>query len=129
METEDCSNINHNLLIQPRAAKALKTLRKEGTLACRLRTRIQIYQIIMENQNPQEKKSWGGKRAGAGRPNVKNNTRTVGIRIPDDVAAILDRQPNRSAYIIEAIREYDRQQRKRTILGIEISYTKGEVAD
>ena len=110
-------------------AKALKTLRKEGALACRLRTQAQNYQIVMENQNPQEKKSWGGKRAGAGRPNVRNNTRTIALRIPDDVAAILDRQPNRSAYIIEAIKEYDRQQRKRTILGIEISYTKCAPAD
>lgn len=60
----------------------------------------------MENQNKEGKKSWGGRRAGAGRPSVHNNKRTIALRIPEDVAAILDAQPNRSAYIVEAIRAY-----------------------
>ncbi|MCM1310853.1 MAG: ribbon-helix-helix domain-containing protein [Bacteroides sp.] len=58
-------------------------------------------------QNEEEKKSGrGGRREGAGRPATKNNTRTIALRIPQDVADILDRQPNRSAFIIEAIRAY-----------------------
>ena len=84
----------------------------------------QIYNIIMEQPNEEKKNKWGGRRDGAGRPKVTNCTRSIALRIPEDVAAILDRQENRSAYIIEAIRAYDREQRKRTILGIEISYTK-----
>lgn len=64
------------------------------------------------NENSEEKKTgWGGARAGAGRPKGRNNFRTIGLRIPQDVAEIIDRQPNRSAYIIEAIRAYDRAQR------------------
>lgn len=78
----------------------------------------------MEETNEKKKKSWGGKRAGAGRPVTNPTTRSIALRIPDDVAEILDRQPNRSAYIIEAIRAYDREQRKHTLLGFEISYTK-----
>lgn len=81
----------------------------------------------MENQNEKKKNNGhGGRRDGAGRPRGRNNYRSIGLRIPEDVAAILDRQEHRSAYIIEAIRAYDREQRKRTILGIEISYTKGD---
>lgn len=58
-------------------------------------------------QNEEVKKSGrGGRREGAGRPSVKNNTRSIALRIPQDVADILDRQPNRSAFIIEAIRAY-----------------------
>ncbi len=79
----------------------------------------------MENQNEEKKNNWGGARAGAGRPKGRNNYKSIGLRIPEDVAEILDRQENRSAYIIEAIRAYDLQQRKRTLLGIELfSYTK-----
>lgn len=78
-------------------------------------------------EKPNEKKSGrGGRREGAGRPKGENNVRSIALRIPEDVANILDKQENRSAYIIEAIRAYDREQRKRTILGIEISYTKNE---
>lgn len=78
----------------------------------------------MENQNESKKSNRGGARAGAGRPKGRNNYRSIALRIPEDVAEILDRQEKRSAYIIEAIRAYDREQRKRTIFGIEISYTK-----
>lgn len=66
----------------------------------------------------------GGARPGAGRPRGQNNYRSIALRIPKDVAEILDAQEHRSAYIIEAIRAYDKAQRKRTILGVEISYTK-----
>ena len=76
------------------------------------------------NEPEEKKSSHGGKRAGAGRPRSVDSRHTIGLRVPDDVAKILDRQENRSAFIIEAIRAYDREQRKRTILGIEISYTK-----
>ena len=75
-------------------------------------------------ETQKEKKQWGGSRQGAGRKSEEPRTRSIALRIPDDVAAILDRQENRSAFIIEAIRAYDAEQRKRTILGIEINYTK-----
>lgn len=69
----------------------------------------------MEQQNEEKKKNGhGGARPGAGRPKGRNNYRSIGIRIPEDVAEILDRQEHRSAYIIEAIRAYDREQRKQT---------------
>lgn len=78
----------------------------------------------MEEPKGKKKNGWGGKREGAGRPVTNPTTRSIALRIPGDVAEILDRQDNRSAFIIEAIRAYDKEQRKRTILGIEISYTK-----
>ena len=63
----------------------------------------------MENQTELSKKiGHGGRREGAGRPKTVGNTRSIGIRIPEDVAEILDRQENRSAFIIEAIRAYDK---------------------
>lgn len=78
----------------------------------------------MENRNEKRKSRWGGRREGAGRKSDNPSKRSIALRIPEDVAEILDRQENRSAYIVEAIRAYDREQRKRTILGIEISYAK-----
>lgn len=61
----------------------------------------------METQKEEKKKNGhGGARAGAGRPKGRNNYRSIGIRIPQDVAEILDRQEHRSQYIIEAIRAY-----------------------
>lgn len=60
----------------------------------------------MENQNEEKKSNRGGARAGAGRPKGRNNYRSIALRIPEDVAEILDKQVNRSAYIIEAIRAY-----------------------
>lgn len=80
----------------------------------------------MENQENYLKKKRGGARPGAGRPRGRNNYRSIALRIPKDVADILDGQENRSAYIIEAIRAYDKEQKKHTILGIEISYSKGD---
>ena len=53
----------------------------------------------------------GGARPGAGRPNLKQNTRTVALRIPQDVADILDAQPSRTEYIIAAIRHYNEFQK------------------
>ncbi len=78
----------------------------------------------MKEQNDEQRKTRGGRRPGAGRPVTVDGTRTIGLRIPADVAEILDRQENRSAYIIEAIRAYEASRRKRTIFGVEISYTK-----
>ncbi len=66
----------------------------------------------------------GGHREGAGRPAGRNDVGSITIRIPEDIAEILDSQKNKSAYIIEAIRAYDKEQRKKTIIGFEISYTK-----
>lgn len=80
----------------------------------------------MENQSEKKNNGHGGRRAGAGRPKGQNNYSSIALRIPKDVAEILEKQENRSAYIIEAIRAYDREQRKQTILGIEISYTKNK---
>lgn len=77
-------------------------------------------------QQEKEKSKRGGRREGAGRPRGINNHASISIRIPEDVSEILDRQQNRSAFIIEAIRAYDKEQRKRTIIGFEISYTKSK---
>ncbi|MBD5423694.1 MAG: hypothetical protein HDR44_01030 [Allobaculum sp.] len=67
----------------------------------------------MENQNEKKKGTWGGKREGAGRRSENPKTRSIGIRVPEDVAEILDRQENRTAFIIEAIRAYDRERSMR----------------
>lgn len=55
----------------------------------------------------QVKSNRGGARAGAGRPSIRNNTKHIGVRVPQDVADILDSQPNKSEYIVNAIRHYD----------------------
>ena len=68
-----------------------------------------------EQEKPKDKDGRGGARAGAGRPKGRNNYRSISLRIPEDVAEILDRQEHRSAYIIEAIRAYDRLQSTKTI--------------
>ena len=69
----------------------------------------------MENQKEEKKKNGhGGARAGAGRPRGVNNFRSIGIRVPEDVARILDNQPNRSAYIMAAIRAYAQAERVET---------------
>ena len=54
------------------------------------------------------KQTWGGAREGAGRKSVRNNVKTIGIRVPQDVADILDRQENKTDYIIEAITYYEK---------------------
>ena len=63
----------------------------------------------MENQNKKSKNGHGGRREGAGRPQTVGSTRTIAIRIPEDIARILDEKANKSAYIIEAIRAYERE--------------------
>ena len=62
-------------------------------------------------KDEKEKSRWGGRRTGAGRKATAGNVATIGLRIPADVAEILSRQENRTAYIVEAIREYDRRHR------------------
>lgn len=59
-------------------------------------------------EQTEKKNTWGGARPGAGRPKGRKVYRTITIRIPEDIVQILDKQEKRSAYIIEAIREYDR---------------------
>ena len=76
------------------------------------------------NEQPEKSNGHGGKRQGAGRPRSVDSRNRIGLRVPDDIVKILERQENRSAFIIDAIRAYDREQRKRTILGIELSFTK-----
>lgn len=65
----------------------------------------------MENQNEVSKKNngWGGARKGSGRPKGRISSKTVCIRVPEDIDLILAKQANRTAFIIEAIREYARQ--------------------
>ncbi|MCM1451244.1 MAG: hypothetical protein NC102_03220 [Clostridium sp.] len=60
----------------------------------------------MENQSEEKKNNRGGARPGAGRPKGRNNYRSIGLRIPQDVAEILDGQEKRSQFIIDAIRAY-----------------------
>lgn len=61
----------------------------------------------MEISNEEKKNTHGGRREGAGRPKGRKDYKSIALRIPEDVATILDSQENRSAYIIEAIRAYD----------------------
>lgn len=59
----------------------------------------------METENQSEnKRGWGGARRGAGRK--KTTTASIALKIPADVEAILAAVPNRSAYIVAAIRHY-----------------------
>ena len=67
----------------------------------------------MEN-NEKIPNKWGGEREGSGRK--KTTSKSIALRIPEDVAEILDHVENRSAFIIEAIRHYAKKQyRKETI--------------
>ena len=54
--------------------------------------------------NQEKAQNWGGSRQGAGRK--KKVAKYVGFGAPDDVAQILDSVPNRTAFIIDAIRHY-----------------------
>ena len=54
--------------------------------------------------NQEKKIGRGGSRPGAGRKKIAS--KSIALRIPDDVVEILDSVENRSAYIIEAIRYY-----------------------
>lgn len=52
-----------------------------------------------------ESPKWGGAREGAGRK--KTTSKSIALRIPEDVAAILDSvEGSKSAFIVEAIRAY-----------------------
>lgn len=67
---------------------------------------MQNYTNKMENEE-KEKKSWGGARTGSGRKKGSGSTaKSIALRIPYDVVAILDAEKNRSAFIVEAIRFY-----------------------
>ncbi len=48
------------------------------------------------------KKAWGGARSGSGRK--KTTTKSIALRIPQDVELILEQVPKRSEFIVEAIR-------------------------
>ena len=57
------------------------------------------------------KKKRGGKREGAGRKATVGNVKSIALRIPQDVADILNKVEHRSKFICEAIRmkaEHDR---------------------
>ena len=97
---------------------------KDAPFLVGIKTVAKVQKKMENSEVEKEKKGRGGARTGAGRPRGRNNYRSIALRIPKDVANILDAQENRSAYIIEAIRAYDKEQRKHTILGVEISYTK-----
>nr|DAF27304.1 MAG TPA: hypothetical protein [Caudoviricetes sp.] len=90
-------------------AESLKDFQNGGARSSSGVKPQQSYKFIMEEPKEKKKNGWGGRRAGAGRPNVNKSTRTIALRIPQDVAELLDRQENRSAYIIEAIRAYNRE--------------------
>lgn len=62
-----------------------------------------------ENENQVKKSNRGGARPGAGRK--RTSASSIALRIPQDVAEILARVENRSAYIVEAIRAYARRDR------------------
>lgn len=54
----------------------------------------------------QPKNGWGGKRAGAGRKKSSEGVRTVAVRVPQDVADVLDAVPSITEYVVKAIRAY-----------------------
>lgn len=60
-----------------------------------------------ENNEQPKKGRHGGPRPGSGRHKTKFCVATIAIRIPADILEILNRQKNRSEYIIAAIRAYE----------------------
>ena len=64
----------------------------------------------MEQEKEVMKNGRGGARPGAGRPKSQTISQSITIRIPEDVIEILNRQKNRSGYIIAAIRAYNEAQ-------------------
>lgn len=59
----------------------------------------------MQKDTDTKAPSWGGARRGAGRK--KTTARSIALRVPEDVAAILDAVPGpKSAFIVAAIRAY-----------------------
>ena len=49
----------------------------------------------------EEKKRWGGKRAGAGRPST--HSKLYALRLPEELAAVVDAQPNKTDFIKKCI--------------------------
>lgn len=64
-------------------------------------------------KNVEKKSGWGGSRTGAGRK--RTMAKRYGFNAPADVAAILDSAPNKSDFIVEAIRFYAEQINSKTI--------------
>lgn len=60
----------------------------------------------MENEL-NAKNTHGGARKGSGRK--KTTAASIALRIPEDVAEILAKVDNRSAFIVEAVRHYARE--------------------
>ena len=58
----------------------------------------------------EEKKenTWGGAMQGEGRKPQRGNVKSIAIRIPQDIADILEKQDSKTDYIIEAIRYYEK---------------------
>ena len=55
----------------------------------------------------EKKTKRGGVRAGAGRPRAAIPTRTITLRLPEDLAARLDEYPQgRTAAVVDALRAY-----------------------
>ncbi len=52
------------------------------------------------------KQTWGGRRAGAGRKKTSEGVRTVAVRVPQDVADVLDTVPSITEYVVKALRAY-----------------------
>lgn len=62
-------------------------------------------QNVNLSENPAASAGWGGKREGSGRK--KTSSKSIALRIPEDVEKILDAvEGSKTAYIVEAIRFY-----------------------
>ena len=53
-----------------------------------------------------QKSGWGGRRVGAGRKKTSEGVRTVAVRVPQDVADVLDAVPSITEYVVAALRAY-----------------------
>ncbi len=53
----------------------------------------------------EEKKNWGGKREGAGRPKSDVETKIISIKMETELVKSLPSDINRSRYVNEAVRE------------------------
>lgn len=54
------------------------------------------------------KRGRGGARQGAGRKAQRGNVKSIAIRIPQDIADILERKESKTDFIIEAIKFYEK---------------------
>lgn len=59
-------------------------------------------------ENLENKKKRGGARPGAGRPRGAKAVMNLTIACPQDIADILKAQTNRTQYVFDAIRFYER---------------------